>query len=242
MEKMNKELFVKEVKKLNINITDNELNKLDIYYKFLKEYNKHTNLTTIIEERDVYLKHFYDSLTILKVIDLNIINNLLDIGTGAGFPGVVLKIFYPNINLTLLDSNNKKTKFLNELTKKLELKNVEIINDRSENYIKFKREQYDLVTSRAVADLKILSELSIPFVQKGGYFIPLKGDSTTEIEESEYAIKVLGGEIITTEKFLLPEEKSKRTIIKILKKEQSPIYYPRPYDKILKKPLKIIQK
>ena len=118
---MNKEEFIKEINNLNISITNDILDKLDAYYNYLYEYNKHTNLTAITNKEDVYLKHFYDSITLVKVIDLNSINNLLDFGTGAGFPGIVLKIFYPHLKVTLIDSNNKKTKFLTEVINKLQL-------------------------------------------------------------------------------------------------------------------------
>ena len=130
---MTKDEFILEISKLGIELNDEQIEMLEIYKEFLKEYNKHTNLTAIKEDKDIYLKHFYDSLTIVKVINLNLVNNLLDVGTGAGFPGMVLKIVYPNLNVTLLDSNNKKTRFLTELQEKLQI-DVEIINDRVENY------------------------------------------------------------------------------------------------------------
>ncbi|MDD2504963.1 MAG: 16S rRNA (guanine(527)-N(7))-methyltransferase RsmG [Bacilli bacterium] len=236
---MDKNKFIEEINKINININSHIEKQLKIYYEFLLEYNEHTNLTRIISEEDVYLKHYYDSLTILKIVDIKKIKSILDIGTGAGFPGVVLKIFNPHLELTLLDSNKKKTIFLEELIKKLELDNVSVINDRSEKYIENKREQFDLVTSRAVADLKILSELSLPYVKLNGYFIPLKADSKEELDKSNYAINILGGEIIESQNFLLPIENSKRMLIKIKKIKKTPIKYPRTYDKILKKPLKI---
>lgn len=239
---MNKTEFEQALKELNIDLTVEHLKKLDIYYQFLKEYNSHTNLTSIILEEQVYLKHFYDSLTIVKAIDLMDINTLLDIGTGAGFPGVVLKIFYPHIKITLLDSNNKKTKFLEKLIEKLEITNVNIINKRSEIYVLEKREYFDLVTSRAVADLKILTELSLPFVKIGGFFIPLKGDSKLELESAIYAINKLGGKFKAVKKILLPIENSKRTLIIIEKVNNTLSLYPRSYDKILKKPLKINEK
>jgi len=130
---MNRDNFIDEIKKLGILVTDDKLEKLDKYLDFLLEYNTHTNLTAIKNKEDIYLKHFYDSLTIIKGVDLNKYNNLLDIGTGAGFPGMVLKIFYPNLDITLLDSNNKKTTFLTKLSEKLNIK-VNIIHDRVENY------------------------------------------------------------------------------------------------------------
>lgn len=140
---MNKEEFIKELKKLEVPVKN--IDMLDIYYKYLNEYNKHTNLTSITEEKDVYLKHFYDSLTICKTVDLNKFESLLDIGTGAGFPGLVLKIFYPHLKVTLLDSNGKKIKFLENLSQKLNIE-VNIVNERSEDYIKEKRESFDIVT------------------------------------------------------------------------------------------------
>ena len=130
---MNKNEFIEELKKLNIKVTDEMLEKLDIYCNFLLEYNKHTNLTAIKDENDIYLKHFYDSLTLTKVIDLNEYNTLLDIGSGAGFPGMVLKIFFPKLKVYLVDSNNKKCKFLLELKEKLNVDNLIVINNRIEN-------------------------------------------------------------------------------------------------------------
>ena len=142
---MNIKEFIEEIKKLNIDIDSDKMEKLQIYSNFLIEYNKHTNLTAIKEEKDIYLKHFYDSLTIVKIIDLNKCNNLIDIGTGAGFPGMVLKIFYPNLDVTLLDSNNKKTKFLKELSQNLNL-DVDIVNERVEIFSKNNLNKYDIVT------------------------------------------------------------------------------------------------
>lgn len=239
---MNKEEFKSYMKELNINLTDHELKRLDIYYQFLKEYNDHTNLTSIIEEEKVYLKHFYDSLTIVNTINLNNVNSVLDIGTGAGFPGIVIKIFFPNLEMTLIDSNNKKTKFLSQLVEKLELTKVTIINDRSENYIVKKRESFDLVVSRAVADLKVLSELALPFVKNKGFFISYKGESELELKDAEYAIQTLGGKIVSLKSLILPIEQSKRTLVKIEKIKETPKEYPRVFDKILKKPLKINKK
>ncbi len=150
---MNKEEFIKEVEKLGIKVTNEQLTKLDTYAKFLIEYNKHTNLTAITEENQIYLKHFYDSLTIVKAINLQDINNLLDVGTGAGFPGMVLKIFFPNLEVTLLDSNNKKITFLQELSKKLELTNINFYHGRVEEFCLKNRESFTLVTARAVSNM-----------------------------------------------------------------------------------------
>ena len=231
---MNKEEFIKELKKLEVPVKN--IDMLDIYYKYLNEYNKHTNLTSITEEKDVYLKHFYDSLTICKTVDLNKFESLLDIGTGAGFPGLVLKIFYPHLKVTLLDSNGKKIKFLENLSQKLNIE-VNIVNERSEDYIKEKRESFDIVTSRAVADLSILLELALPFVKKGGYFIPLKGEVTKELNDSQNALSILKGKIIKKEEFFLPIENSKRTILLIEKSDKNNIKYPRQFNQIKRKPL-----
>ena len=172
--------FNENLKNLGIHYTSKELELLEKYYDFLVEYNAHTNLTTITEKEDVYNKHFYDSLMITQVVDLTKINNVLDIGSGAGFPGVVLKIFFPNIKLTLLDSNNKKTKFLTELIEKLGLKDVSIINDRAENYMKNNLNSYDICVSRAVAYVDIISSLSTPFIKLDGKVLLMKGDFSSE--------------------------------------------------------------
>lgn len=232
---MNKETFKKLLTENNISYNDDILNKLDIYANFLLEYNSHTNLTAIRNIEDVYLKHFLDSALILKYYDIN--GDILDIGSGAGFPGMVLKIFKPEINITLLDSNNKKTTFLKELTKKLELNGVTIICDRAENYIKENREKFDFVTPRAVANLNTLSELCIPFVKVGGYFLPMKANVEEEFNNSKNAINILGAEYIKTINYVLPIENSNRTILEIKKIKNTPDLYPRLYDKIIKKPL-----
>ena len=232
---MTKDEFILEVSKLGIELTNEQIEKLEIYKEFLKEYNKHTNLTAIKEDKDIYLKHFYDSLTIVKVINLNLVNNLLDVGTGAGFPGMVLKIFYPNLNVTLLDSNNKKTRFLNELQEKLQL-DVEIINDRIENYAKSNLNKFDVVTSRAVANLRVLSELCLPLVKVDGLFIPLKGKVEEELQESLITLDVMHTKILNKQEFII-ENAGVRNILVIQKLIGSTLEDLRSYDKILKKPL-----
>ncbi len=231
------EVFVEEVKKLGLEPTPQMLNQLQIYANFLKEYNEHTNLTRITKDEDIYLKHFYDSLTILKEIDLTQVNNLIDIGTGAGFPGMVLKIFFPNLKVTLLDSNNKKITFLQELQTKLGVDNLTLVHSRIETFALDNRETFDVVTSRAVANLITLTELALPLVKINGHFIALKGNLEEE-EDATYAINILGGAIEHTSKFVLPIEQSTRNIINIVKVKPTPQNYPRPYDKIIKKPLK----
>ena len=239
---MNKEEFKSELKKLGLSLSSDQEEKFSLYCDYLKEYNDHTNLTSIKEDSMIYLKHFYDSLTLALVVDFNNFEKLLDIGSGAGFPGVVIKIMFPHLKITLLDSNNKKTKFLKELVEKLNLENIEVINERSEIYISQKRNFFGLVTGRAVADLKILSELSLPFVKKQGLFIAMKGDKELEVDESKYAIELLGGEIIKIENIILPKEGSKRTLIVVKKVKPTSSEYPRAYDKILKNPLKRLAK
>ena len=176
---MNKEEFINEVSNIGIDLTDKQLEQLEKYYQQLIVENKKYNLTSIIEKEDVYLKHFYDSLTITKIIKLNN-QSLCDIGTGAGFPGLVLKIIYPNLKVTLLDATEKKCNFLKLVIKELNLKDIEVINERAEIYSKKIREKYDIVTSRAVAPLKHLLEYSIPLVKVNGYYIAMKSDISKE--------------------------------------------------------------
>lgn len=235
---MNKELFVEEVKKLGIILNEEQLKQLEIYCNYLIEYNEHTNLTAIKEPEQIYLKHFYDSITIVKAIDFNKVNNLIDIGTGAGFPGMIVKILFPEIEVTLLDSNNKKIAFLQELTMKLGLKKVNFYHGRAEDFCVKNREKFDVVTARAVSNMTLLSELCLPLTKVGGYYIALKGSNEEEIDDSLYAIKVLGGEIEEKITFELPIENSGRNILKIKKSVNTPKEYPRRYDKMVKNPLK----
>ena len=207
---MNKEEFILELSKLNINIKESTMESLITYYHLLIEENKKYNLTTITEESDVYLKHFYDSLTITKIISLTN-QYILDIGSGAGFPGLVLKIVFPNIKIDLLDSTNKKCLFLQKVIDTLELKDINVINDRAEEYAKDHREQYDIITSRAVAPLKHLLEYSIPMLKVNGSFISLKGDIKEELKgiNTYYQKLFLTNESIIT--FNLPHDKGFRT-------------------------------
>ncbi len=231
---MTKEELYLELEKLGITLTDKQKEQLEIYKKFLIEYNKHTNLTRIIDENDIYLKHFYDSLTIVKYIDLSNKNTLLDIGTGAGFPGMVLKIIYPNLDVTLLDSNNKKITFLKQLSEKLNI-NVNAIQARSEEYIKEKREYFDVVTSRAMANLRVLLELSIPYVKVNGNFIAMKANASEELKEATNTHEKLGAKLSSIHEFELIKENSKRTIIVYDKISKTDTKYPRKYDIIIKK-------
>ena len=226
---MNQDKFILELSKLNINITELQLQQLERYYELLIEYNKVMNLTGITDKEDVYLKHFYDSLTITKVIDLNNYETLCDVGTGAGFPGLVIKILYPHLKVTLLDSLNKRLNFLNIVIKELNLKDITTVHTRVEEYNK----KFDITVARAVAPLNILIEYCIPITKVNGYFIAMKGKN----EEASNALLKLNSEIIEINSFLLPIENSNRTIIKIKKIKETDKKYPRKYSEIKKNPL-----
>lgn len=238
---MNKKEFIIEVEKLGIKLTEEQLHQFETYCDFLLEKNKVVNLTAIKDKESVYLKHFYDCITIFKSGVITPSSKILDIGSGAGFPGMVIKIIEPSIDLTLLDSNNKKINFLSELAHKLNLKNINFIHLRSEEYFSLVHDEFDIVTARAVADLNTLSELAIPFVSLGGYFLAMKGNKE-ELPDAAAAIAILGGNVENTIEFKLPIENSQRMIIKIKKIKRTPECYPRRYDKIVKYPLKKIKK
>ena len=234
---MNKEPFYEELQKINITLTNEQKENLEKFANLLIEYNKHTNITAIKDKEGIYLKHFYDSLTLIKITDLNEPLTLLDVGSGGGFPGIVLKIVFSNLDITLLDSNNKKSEFQKFIIQNLDLKGIKVVCDRAENYYKTGA-KYDIVVARAVSSLNILSELTIPFVKLKGEFIAMKADAQNEIEMSKNGIKTLGGEIKEIVEFNLPIENSQRTLIKVEKVNETPKLYPRSYDKIIKKRLK----
>lgn len=234
---MNQNEFINELKKIGIEVEPKQLDQLHSYYELLVEWNNKINLTAITLKEEVYLKHFYDSLTLTKVIDLNKIESLCDIGTGAGFPGIVLKIFFPQLKVSLVDALNKRIVFLNEVINKLELKNIETIHSRAEDYSRINREKYDVVTARAVANLNTLLEICVPAVKVGGYFIALKGNVDDELQNSQNILKILDLEIEKNECFYLPIEDSKRTILKIKKNKKTDSKYPRTYGEIKKKSL-----
>lgn len=231
---MNKETFIIEVKKLGLSLEEYTLNKLDKYYQILKEENQKYNLTRIINEEEVYLKHFYDSLTIIKIVDLTN-QSICDLGSGAGFPGLVLAVCYPNASITLIEANTKKCNFLNLVKEKLNLTNVTILNTRTEEYSKINREKYDIVTARAVAPLKHLLEYGIPLVKVNGHFIAMKANTEKEeINITTYYNK-LDIKESTRVVFNLPFEDSIRTIIKYQKIKKTNTKYPRRYSEIIKK-------
>lgn len=221
------------------NIKDlHTLELLYIYYEMLYETSKVMNLTTIVELEEAYIKHFYDSLLLSKVVDLTQNITLADVGTGAGFPGLVLKIVYPNINVTLIEPLTKRCKFLQSVIDELELKGIVVVNDRAENAIKTMRESFDIVTARAVASLNILSEICVPFVKLNGVFIALKGSSyQEEIDLSSQAIKKLKVKLVKKELLELPLNMGERAILMYKKYENTPSIYPRLYAKIKKNPL-----
>lgn len=212
---MNKEEFINYLKELGIDITEEKLEQLDKYYKKLIEWNEKINLTRIIEQKEVYLKHFYDSLTLTKVINLNQVKTLCDIGTGAGFPGIVLKIVFPNIKVTLIDSLQKRVNFLNEVIKEINLKDIEAKHCRGEEY----KGQYEVVTSRAVANIEKLVNYTMHLVSKDGVFIAMKGNLEKELtSEIEKKLKKKY-QIVKIEEFYLPIEKSQRSLVVIKNKE-----------------------
>lgn len=234
---MNKELFIEEITKLGIQVTEEKLSKLDKYYDLLVEWNEKINLTAITKKEDVYLKHFYDSLTLIKGYDLTKTIKVCDVGTGAGFPGIVLKIFFDNLDITLLDALNKRINFLNTVIEELNLKNIKAVHSRAEEFAKNNIEEFDLVTSRAVAKLNILNELCIPMLKIGGYFIPMKANIDEELEKSKNSIKILNGNIENIITFNLPIEGSIRNLVIIKKISKTDNKYPRKFDKISKNPL-----
>ena len=231
---MNKEDFIREVKKLGIDITEEKLYLLDKYYGLLIEWNEKINLTTITRKEDVYLKHFYDSLTLVKEINLEDELSLCDVGSGAGFPGIVIKIFFPNLKIRLIDSLQKRVNYLNNIISKLNLENIEAEHYRMEDYSKLHEEEFDIITARAVANLGIISEISVRSLKINGRMIFMKANCDEEIENFKLNCKKLGLEIENINKFKLPIENSNRTLISIKKINKTNKIYPRTYEKIKK--------
>lgn len=233
---MTKEEFILELKKINIILNEKQLDQLNKYYKILVEENKKINLTGITAKKEVYLKHFYDSLAAAPLIeDKN--TKLCDIGSGAGFPGVVLKIAYPQLDVTLIDSLEKRTKFLNYLIKELNLENIKVETARIEDYSKKHKEEFDIITSRAVASIPVILELASQLAKIKGYFIILKAKVEDELLQSENALKTLNFKLEKMYQFKLPVEKSTRTILKIRKINKVSELYPRDFAKIKHRPL-----
>ena len=210
---MTEQVFIEQIKRLGITPTEEQLQKLEKFYQLLIEWNQKINLTRIIEKEDVYLKHFYDSLTIVKEVDFSKVNTLCDVGTGAGFPGIVLKIFYPNLKITLIDSLLKRVNYLNEIIKELELKDIEAIHTRAEDY----HETFDVVTARAVANIEKLLKYTMHLVNKDGKLIAMKGNIEEELTEEVKKKINKKYKIEKINKFLLPIENSNRSLIVIKK-------------------------
>lgn len=231
--------------KINIEISDDQINCFEKYYELLIEKNKVMNLTAITDKEDVIVKHFIDSIALIpylldKGININNKLKIIDIGTGAGFPGLPLKIMMPDVKFTLLDSLNKRVSFLNEVIYELKLKDIEALHGRAEDYASDNkyREKYDICVSRAVANLSTLSEYCIPFVKEDGFFISYKaGESEEEINNSKNAIKILGGKINKVEEFILPGTDASRVFVFIRKQELTDKKYPRKAGVPAKKPL-----
>ena len=226
---------------IGVELNDIQVQQFIKYHEILVEWNSFMNLTGITEYEEVVQKHFVDSLALCKAVDVNEAETLIDIGTGAGFPGIPLKIAYPHLKVTLLDSLQKRIKFLNEVVMQLELQDVETIHGRAEDFAKpsMKRESYDLCFSRAVANLASLSEYCLPYVKLGGYFVPYKsGKIDEELEESKKAVYLLGGKIEEEVKFSLPDSDISRSLIKIKKTSATPKKYPRKSGLATKEPIK----
>ena len=240
MEKYSTEIFEKGLEQLRIFLNEKQIQQFIEYYEILVEWNKVMNLTAITDYEEVIAKHFLDSLALVKVCDLSGKKKVIDIGTGAGFPGIPLKIAFPELEIVLLDSLNKRIKFLNEVIEKLGLKNIRTIHGRAEDFAKHKeyRESFDLCVSRAVANLSTLSEYCLPYVKIEGNFIPYKsGKIDEEISQGEKAIKILGGKISQIDKFQLVDTDMERSFVVIKKEKNSPKKYPRKAGMPSKEPL-----
>lgn len=223
-----------------VTLTDKQIEQFEKYYELLVEWNKVMNLTGITEFDEVMQKHFVDSVAAAKYAEMEKVNSLIDVGTGAGFPGIPLKIVYPHIQVTLLDSLNKRIKFLEEVVDNLGLTGIETVHGRAEDAAKKAeyREQFDLSVSRAVANLASLTEYCLPFVKVGGKFVSYKSVSVDEeITQSKKVVYVLGGEIEKVEKFNLPESDMERALVIVEKKRSTPKKYPRKAGMPTKEPL-----
>lgn len=232
--------FDLELEKIGITLNEQQKQQFDKYYEMLVEWNKVMNLTGITEYDEVNLKHFTDSLTIARTQEMQKVQSVIDIGTGAGFPGIPLKIAFPHLKVVLLDSLNKRIKFLDAVIEELGLENISTIHGRAEDFAKQKeyREQFDYVVSRAVANLTVLSEYCLPYVKEDGYFLPYKsGDIKEEAANSKKAVKILGGNIEDIISFEIPDTDMARTILKIHKTKATPKRFPRKAGLPTKEPI-----
>lgn len=234
------QIFEQKLNEIGVKLDDIQKQQFFKFYELLVEWNKVMNLTGITEYEEVNEKHFVDSLSIVKAVDMNQVKSVIDIGTGAGFPGIPLKIAFPHLKVVLLDSLNKRIKFLNTVIEELSLENIETIHGRAEDFAKQAeyREQFDLCVSRAVANLATLSEYCIPYVKRDGLFVPYKsGEIDQEVEQSKKAVHVLGGKIENVVKFQLPGTEIGRSFVNIKKVQNTAKRFPRKAGLPAKEPI-----
>lgn len=234
------QIFQEKLGALGITLTETQQKQYDTFYELLVEWNKVMNLTGITDYEEVNEKHFIDSLSLVKAIDIHKVNSVIDIGTGAGFPGVPLKIAFPHLKIVLLDSLNKRINFLNTVITTLGLQGIETIHGRAEDFAKQTqyREQFDLCVSRAVANLTTLSEYCVPYIKVGGMFVPYKsGEIDEEVTQAKNALQILGGELEDVIKFQLPGTEIGRSFVKIRKIKNTGKKYPRKAGLPAKEPL-----
>ena len=232
MEKYDLETLKRGLKELKIELNEDQIQQFVTYYEVLVEWNSFMNLTAITEFQEVIIKHFLDSLALVNAVDLRKTESVIDIGTGAGFPGIPLKIAYPHLKITLLDSLNKRIKFLNEVIQKLNLRDIETIHGRAEDFAK-------QAVSRAVANLSSLSEYCLPYVKVNGQFIPYKsGNIDEEVKEAKKAIHIMGGNVEKIFHFRLLDTDMERSLVAIKKMKSTPKKYPRKAGLPTKEPIK----
>lgn len=231
---MTKEEFILYCDKLNIKISEEVYSKFFTYFEMLVEWNNKFNMTTILEEKDVFLLHFYDSLCLSKVVDLNKEVSLCDFGTGAGFPGLPIAVVFPKVSITLVESNQKKCMFLNAVKESLKLENVTVINDRIENYSFKEREKFDIVTCRAVTSIPMILEMATSLVKVNGFLVPLKSNCEEELVKYSYLESELGIKLIQKEVYTLPINDAYRVIPVYKKEKVTDKKYPRSYNSLLK--------
>ncbi|REB08156.1 16S rRNA (guanine(527)-N(7))-methyltransferase RsmG [Sporosarcina sp. BI001-red] len=227
---MNEEQFIEALQEKGISLNEQQVAQFNLYFKLLVEWNEKMNLTAITDAPSVYLKHFYDSISAAFFTDLTQELTLCDVGAGAGFPSIPLKICFPNLHVTIVDSLNKRINFLNELSEKLELKNVRFVHARAEDFGQnpLYREQFDIVTARAVARLSVLAELCVPALKVEGRFIAMKGAAAAdEMSDAKKALETLGVVLEDKHTFFLPLEESERTVFVFSKVKKTPKKYPR---------------
>ncbi len=229
--------FIKNLREQKIFLTEKQVKQFEMYYELLVEWNEKMNLTAITEKSEVYMKHFYDSLTM--AFDIDIENQLFcDVGSGAGFPGIPLKIAFPHIVLHIVEPNKKRCSFLNEVISKLKLENVKVFSDRAEEHVDKYRSYYDIVTGRAVANLSMLLELCLPLVRVGGRFFSYKGSKgMEELQQARWAMEKLGGRVEQMRELVLPKEYATRINFCIYKDNRTPDRFPRPFAQIKNRPL-----